>query len=201
MGVLDRLKAYQQLTRQPETETTPQPSTPEVSPDGETLQPGSVVLPGANGLVGQEFVKTSPQGHSFLQQFILEMLKKNNIPVQALKFIPGFGEQVNKLLFGDPYEAHTFFADMHYQVEQLLQQDSAWDPVEVVRNREFAAAEERAIARTAADYNERLRASTESSASREIDGVGSDGEREEHLTRYFAGEVHAVVSPIESPDH
>src|SRR5260370_21609719 len=104
MGVLDKIRAYQ---RQAQT----------VMQQAETLphseqQPAS--LP--DGAISQ-------QGSSFLQQFILEMLEKNHVPIAALKFIPGFGDQAHKLLFGDAYECHTFFADMHYQVEQLLRQD------------------------------------------------------------------------------
>lgn len=170
MGVLDRLKAYQRLSATT-IQDTPQPSMEQqqASQDGETLQPDN-------------------QGHSFLQQFILEMLKKNNVPVQALKFIPGFGEQVNKLLYGDPYECHTFFADMHYQVQQLLDQDSDWDPVEVVRRQELAEAEERA----------RHRASADPTTSGAINGSGTDGVGQEHLTRYFDEEVSNTLFNIPS---
>lgn len=172
MGVLDRLKAYQRLSTAT-IQDTPQPSTeqPQVSLDGETLQP--------------------VDGHSFLQQFILEMLKKNNVPVQALKFIPGFGEQVNKLLYGDPYEAHTFFADMHYQVQQLLDKDSDWDPVEQVRRQEYAAAEERA----------RHRSSAQSSSGGALDGTGTDGIREEHATRYLDEKIPGTLSYSEDVDY
>lgn len=170
MGVLDRLKAYQRLTSQPETDTIPQPSTeqPQASQGGETLQP--------------------VDGHSFLQQFILEMLKKNNVPVQALRFIPGFGEQVQKLLYGDPYEAHTFFADMHYQVQQLLDKDSDWDPVEVVRRQEYAQAEERA----------RYRASTESSTSGTVNGVGADGIGQVDIAGHSDEKIPDFVSTSQS---
>lgn len=173
MGVLDRLKAYQRLSATT-IQDTPQPSTeqPQASQGGETLPPDN-------------------QGHSFLQQFILEMLKKNNVPVQALKFIPGFGEQVQKLLYGDPYEAHTFFADMHYQVARLLDQDSEWDPVELARKREYAAAEERA----------RHRASAQSSSSGPLDGVGPYGVGKIDIAGHPEGAVHGSLSELASSDY
>src|SRR5712692_6254487 len=116
MGVLDKLRSYQRLATTA-TQETPQP-----------LEQQAISPVGA----------TSQQGNSFLQQFILKMLEENHIPIAALKFIPGFGEQAHKLLFGNPYEAHTFFADMHYQVERLLQQDEDFDPVALTRKQEYA---------------------------------------------------------------
>lgn len=186
MGVLDRLKAYQRLSATvTEGQAIPLPS--------ET----------AEGLASSQDGAILPPGNSFLQQFILEMLKKNNIPVAALKFIPGFGEQVNKLLYGDPYEAHTFFADMHYQVARLLDQDSDWDPVEVARKREYAEAEERAKQRNRAildKWNEDDRTSAESTASGSLDGIGPDGQWQEHTFRPATFPLHDAVSAIESAD-
>lgn len=132
MGVLDRIKQYQQQARTVmQQQDTQEPSTPERLPVGETSQQDS---------------------RSFLQQFLLKMLEENHIPVTALKFIPGFGQQIEKLLFGDPYEAHTFFADMHYQVQQILDKDKEHDPVEQARRREFAEAERRAKERREVPY-------------------------------------------------
>ena len=183
MGVLDRLKAYQRLAQTPEAEmeATPQPSTqPERLPGGATSE-----------------------GTSFLQQFIIEMLKKNHIPPEMLRMIPvkGFGEQIHRLLFGDPYEAHTFFADMHYQVGQLLEQDSDWDPVEVAREREYAAAQERsALRQTTAEYNEQLRRSAESSTGGPLDGIGQDRQWKKHSLGYPDEALFGSVPYFESAD-
>lgn len=132
------------------------------------------------------------------------MLKKNNIPVQALKFIPGFGEQVQKLLFGNPYEAHTFFANMHYQVQQLLDQDIDWDPVEVTRRQEFAEAERRAKERNRAildKWNEDDTGSTESSTSWSFDGVGPNGVGQVHSTGFINEKVPRTLSYSEDVDY
>lgn len=181
MGVLDRLKAYQRLSAPP-MEATQEPSTQET----DTLPVGEI----------------SQQGSSFLQQFILELLKKNNVPVQALKFIPGFGDHLNTLLFGDPYQAHTYFADMHYQVQLLLDQDKDWDPVELSRRAEYAEAEERAALRqTAADYNERLRASALTSSGGSLDGTGADGVGEVHSTGFVNEKIPRTLSYSENADY
>ena len=131
------------------------------------------------------------EGTSFLQQFILEMLKKNNVPVHALKFVPGFGPQLEKLLFGNPYECHTYFADMIYHVQQLLEQDKDFDPTEQARRQELAEAEKRA----------RYRASLEPACGGSINGAGQDGQRQEHTVRYSDEAISSTLSNVQSSDY
>lgn len=169
MGVLDRLKQYQTLQRleQPAMEATQEPLTP--------------------SHVGG----TSQQGNSFLQRFILDMLKAKGVPVTALKFVPGFGEEIHKLLYGDPYQCHTYFADMLYHVQQLLEQDKDWDPVELARRQEFVEAEKRA----------RDRASFESSTSRTFDDLRSDGQWQEHTPGYSDASLSDAIPDVEGADY
>lgn len=174
MGVLDKIRSYQKLVKiEQEPTATPQPSMPDISQVGATLPPDDYE-------------------RSFLQQFILQMFEQNHVPVAALKFIPGFGEKISGLLYGNPYEAHTFFADMHYQVGQLLDQDKQWDPVELVRRKEFAEAQAR---------SEQRRASAEPSASGTLDGVGPYGEWKEHTFRPATFPLYDALSDEQSVDH
>lgn len=173
MTILDKLKGYQRLQQQQQMEPTQEQGQPV------TLQPGA----------------TSLQGTSFLQQFILKMLQEKGIPVQALKFIPGFGEQVQKLLYGDPYQAHTFFADMLYHVQQILDQDKDFDPVEVTRRQAFAEAERRAEAR------EQYRASADTSTSGPLDGTGTNGVRQVYTTRYPDEALSAALANVTRVDY
>jgi hypothetical protein len=134
MGVLDKLRAYRlqaEAIRQPAMEPTDQELSPisQPSPVGETTQ----------------------QARSYLQSKIIGILEEHKVPMQAVRFIPGFGDQVHKLLYGNPYECHTFFADMHWMFGQLLDQDAEFDPVVLTRKQAYAEAEERAAARRAND--------------------------------------------------
>lgn len=182
MSILDKVKGYQRLARQ-ETEPTPQPSTPERLPGGGTSE-----------------------GTSFLQQFILKMMAEKGIPVAALRFVPGFGEELHKLLYGDPYQAHTYFADMLYQVQQLLDQDKEWDMVEVVRKREYAAAEERARNRRDTEQEERRTgnqfgiSSALTSTSGPLDGTWTYREWEEHAPRLVTQAIPESVPFFKSAD-
>jgi len=188
MSILDKVRGYQRLAstiNQQETTGTPQLSTPGSLPGGGTSE---------------------QTGNSFLQQFILGMLKEKGVPVQALKLIPGFGEQVHKLLYGDPYQCHTYFADMIYQVEQLLEKDKAWDPVARAREAEFAAAEKRAQARAdEAFWTGNHRAfdasgigSVEPSASGPIDGPWKNGIGQEHFIGSTTQEVLGALPNLQS---
>ncbi len=169
MGVLDRLKAYQRLQQQKPEMNSMELSTLDNSQDGGTTQPD----------------------RSFLQNFILEMLTKNNVPVQALKFVPGFGEHIHKILFGDPLEAHAFFANMHYQVGELLRQDEAHDPIAITRKQEYAEAEARAINRR----------SLVTSASGSEHDFGQDWKRQIDPPRHPVEEIPSSLPDFKSIDN
>lgn len=131
-------------------------------------------------------------------------MAEKGIPVQALKFIPGFGDQVHKLLYGDPYAAHTYFADMLYHVQQLLDQDSDFDPVEVTRRQEFAEAEKRANQRAQSEQQRTADfgrvASSDTTTSGTLDGFRPYGEWKEHTFRPASFPLHDVVSEQSSLD-
>lgn len=145
------------------------------------------------------------QGTSFLQQFIIKLLEEKGVPLQTLRFVPKFGEQIHQLLYGDPYVAHTYFADMLYHVQQLLDQDSDFDPVEVTRRAEFAEAEKRASQRAqsteqrTADFG--CVASSDSATGGPLDGAGTHGVGEVHSTGFINEKVPRTLSYSEDVDY
>ncbi len=153
MGVLDKLRAYrlqaEAINRPVAMEPTETLPISQPSPAGGTTQ----------------------QARSYLQAKIIGILEEHKVPMQAIKFIPGFGDQMHKLLYGNPYECHTFFADMHWMFGQFLDQDQEFDPVVLTRKQAYAEAEERARQRA-----------NESAASGSIYDPGTNWFGQEHAS-------------------
>lgn len=169
MRVLEKIRAYQ---RQAAMATQTEP----IQPQAQLLEPQA--LPAG---------ATLPPDRSFLQQYFFEQLKEHNVPTAMLKHLPLIGPIADKLLYGNPFEAHTFLSDAVMFFDELLKRDVEHDPVVQARKQAYAEAEERA--------NERNRASAPATDGGPVHDFGQDWKRQE----YIAGPP-ATAIPESLPD-
>jgi hypothetical protein len=172
-SILARIKAYQ---RQAQEATTEQ-SIPQQQPP----QPPTLAgLPG--GATSQQ---ASP-----LQLKLRQYISEKGLPVHLFKFVPGLGEGIDKLLYGDPLAAHTFVAEISHNILTLLEEDKAFDAIERTKQLALLDAKQRANELRAAD----------ATTSGEVNATRANGLGEVNATQFVDETVPAHLRELTSLD-